>query len=246
MFFYLKPTSWSPKEELIYAIKVGGELHPCTYQSDAKKGKYESFIRGTGWKKSKKVYQVPVYKGTTKEEWEAYLNEHGKYCLFYSITGKQLGDDDCVIWGAKQEFHVAIGVGYEYMANFLTKINALNAKIQKIVLEKHNVDIFSDRMQWNGGKPTDDGWIISQGNLFVVKPCYSLMAYFLTKPHIDPIVDDQKLWKHFVSIVGAKNIDEGEHKEKEFPVSVRDRLTYLFSKEVSDEYAAIMKEFPLG
>lgn len=247
MFFHLKQTGWTPKVDIIYTIKFDGEFHPCTYQREYVEGRnttnFGSFIRGTGWKNSKKGYKIPVYKGTTKEEWESYLSEYGKYCLFFSITGFQLGSDDCVVWAAQQEFNVTLGVGYDYMEGFLGKLNDLNSKIQKIVMDKYKLDIFHTGHQWHGGKYSETSWIISERDLFVVRPQYSLMAYFLTKPHIDPVSDDSKLWKHFVNVIGHNNLDE---MEKEFPVSVRDRLTYLFSKEVSDDYEKLMKAYPIG
>ncbi|MEK6829771.1 MAG: hypothetical protein AABY15_06645 [Nanoarchaeota archaeon] len=240
MFFYLKPTGWEPKEDTFHAIKTAGALHPCTYQSDAKKGKYEAFIRGTGWKKSKNATVVPVYKGTTIEQAQAYMNEHGKYCLFYSITGKHLHDDDCVIWAMKQEFNVAVSLGFEYVENFCKRVNDLNQKIYKIVMDKYKLDIFSERFQYVGGEK-GDGRLISK-DLFQVKPCYSMMAYFLTKPHVDVINDDSKLWKHYVAIHGVDYIDANPN---EFPVSMKQRLEFLFSKEVSEEYENIMKEFQM-
>lgn len=234
MFFYLKPTSWSPKTDHFYAIKVAGEFHPCTYQRDynEESTKFESFIRGTGWKKSKKGYKIPVFKGSTIEEMQAYIEQHGKFSLFYSITGFQLGSDDCVVWAMKQEFNVSLSIGFEYVAKFNKRIQDLNAKIQKIVMDKHGVDVLSGKFQ-----ETKQGRYAGSYDLFYVRPHYSIMAYFLTKPHVDVISDDSKLEKHNKTVNG---------EEAEFPVSMRERLEFLFSKEVSQEYEAIMKEFPLG
>lgn len=241
MFFYLKTTSWTPKTDTIFAIKVDGELHPCTYQRDyheRDKKTYESFIRGTGWKKSKKGYEVPVYRGTTKEEFQAYLEEHGKYCLFFSITGKQLGSGDCVVWAAQQEFNVLLSVGYDYVAGFLEKLNAINKKIADRVQKEHGVDIFLSKVQF-----TKQEQCVGNYDLFVLKPQYSVMAYFLTKPHIDPVNDDDKLWKHYVAVNGHKHVTDNED---EFPVSVRDRLTFLFGEEVANDYENLMNEYPMG
>jgi len=241
MFFYLKPTSWTPKTDTIFAIKTSGELHPCTYQSDyheRDKKTYESFIRGTGWKKSKKGYEVPVYRGTTQDEFQAYLNEYGKYCLFFSITGFQLGSGDCVVWAAQQEFNVILSVGYDYVAPFLERLNAINQKIAKRVQEEHGVDVFSNKVQF-----TKQEQCVGSYDLFYIKPHYSVMAYCLTKPHIDPVTDDEKLWKHYVAVNGHKYVQDNEGK---FPVSVKDRLTFLFGKEVAKEYEELMNDFPMA
>ena len=245
MFFYLKPTSWSPKTDHFYAIKVAGEMHPCTYQIDYndEPTKFESFIRGTGWKKSKKGYKIPVFKGDTIEEMKAYLEEYGKFCLFYSITGFQLGSDDCVVWAMKQEFNVALSIGFEYVSGMVERINKLNSKIQKIVMDKHQVDVLSRKMQWIGGQYTEDSHLVGEYDLFYVRPSYSVMAYFLTKPHLDVINDDNKLWKHYVAVMGYKHT---QANEGEFPVQMRARLEFLFSKEVANEYEALMKEYPMS
>jgi len=245
MFFYLKPTSWTPKEDFLYAIKVDGDLHPCTYQRDYndESTKFESFIRGTGWKKSKKGYKIPVFRGETLEEMKSYLEQHGKYCLFFSITGFQLGSDDCVVWAMKQEFNVALSIGFEYVAKFTKRIHELNAKIQKIVFDKHGVDVLLRKTQWTGGRYSEGAQIIGEYDLFYVKPAYSIMAYFLTKPHLDVVNDDSRLEKHYKAVTGWKHM---EANPDEFPVSMKERLEFLFSKEVAKEYEALMKEFPMG
>ncbi len=240
MFFYLKPTSWTPKADFIYAIKVAGDLHPCTYQKDYndESTKFEAFIRGIGWKKAKKGYKIPVFRGETLEEMQAYLKQHGKYCLFFSITGFELNSGDCVVWAMQQEFNVALSIGFEYVSGFVKRLNDLNAKIQKIVMDKHGVDVLSGTFQ----KTKQDNFTGSY-DLFYVKPAYSLMAYFLTKPHLDVVNDDSKLWKHYTAVNSFKHI---EANPDEFPVQMRARLEFLFSKEVAKEYETLMKEYPMG
>jgi len=245
MFFYLKPTSWTPKADFLYAIKVAGDLHPCTYQTNYndESTKFEAFIRGIGWKKAKKGYKIPVFKGETLEEMQAYIEQHGKYCLFFSITGFELNSGDCVVWAMQQEFNVALSIGFEYVSGFVKRLNDLNAKIQKIVMDKYQVDVLSDKMQWTGGRYSEGARIIGQYDLFYVKPAYSLMAYFLTKPHLDVVNDDSKLEKHYKAVVGYQHI---EANPDEFPVSMKERLEFLFSKEVAKDYEKMMKEVPMG
>lgn len=233
IFNYVGETSWTPKEDF-WAIKVEKELYPCTYQSDAKKGEYESFVRGRGWKKSKKGILVSKFKGESVSDLNSYLKDWGKECLFYSITGFNTNSDDCVIWAARQEFIVSLSVGFEYVAGLTGKINVLNEKIKQIVKEKHGIDMEEHRYQY-----TKEKRLVSIDDLFLIRPSYSLMAYFLTKPNLDVIRDDDRLWKHYVNLNGIEN-------ESEFPVCMRDRLTFLFSKEISDGYEQIMKNYPMA
>lgn len=227
-FFYVQPTSWSPTEPF-YAIKNKGRLIPCSYQSDAKNGKYEAFVRGDGWMKSKKAIEVPLPTGDYKE----YLDKWGEYCLFYGITGFQRHSNDCVVWAADQEFSVALQVGLDYVKQIVSEIHSLNETIRNIVFEKHGVDILCEAMQY-----TNDKKLVWK-NLFKVKPHYSLIGYCLCAPHIDPVSDDDKLWKHFIEVEGIENEDK-------FPVSVKDRMTYLFSEDVATRYEKIMKAYPLS
>lgn len=225
---------------------MDGDFHPCTYQRDYVEGNsksYKSFIRGTGWKSSKKGYKIPVFTGNTTEEIQAYIDEYGKFCLFYSITGFQLNCNDCVVWAMQQEFSVALSVGFDYVAKFTKRVNDLNTKIQKIVMDKHKVDVLSNTFQWTGGKYSENSQIISEYDLFNLRPAYSIMAYFLTKPHVDVLNDDSRLEKHYRAVTSFKHI---ETKPNEFPVSMKKRLEFLFSKEVARDYEAIMKEFPMA
>ena len=233
LFIYLKPTSWSPKESF-YAIKHGNELHPCTYHSDAIKGKYESFIRGEGWKKSKTATLIPLFTGTTIPEFEDYIKQWGKACFFYSVTGKQINDDDCIVWAARQEFMSAMGVGMEYYQKFVTAIRAINDKIYE-VMEKRGFDIHQQYI-------TKDEVFYSTRDFFVVRPSYSIMAYFITAPTVDVIEDDAKLWKHYVE---EYRPETDEELNNVFPVCMKDRITFLFGIEVSDMYEKLMKDFPI-
>lgn len=234
MMFYLKSTDWTPKEPF-FAIKTEGDLHPCCYQSDAKKGKFEAFIRGKGWKKAKKAQLVPLFEGTTKADFEAYLKTWGKYCLFYAITGKELNSGDCIVWHAQQEFIVLLSVGYDYIQSFYERITAINRIIDATIKKHLNVTEITTRYIQN------KKGFFSTDKFFQVRPTYSLMAYFITAPHVDVVSDDDKLWKHFVELYKPT-----EAEMQAFPVSMRDRLTFLFGKEASDMYEAVMKDFPMS
>lgn len=228
--YYLKPTDRTPTEPF-KAIKVNGEFHPCTYQSDAKNGKYEAFV--SGWKKAKKAYDIPLFAGTGKEEFESYLATWGKYCLFYSITGYPLDSGDCVVWAAKQEFMVLLSVGYDYVKSMYDRLIAINDKIIEATKKQLGVAEITYWMDTPKG-------LVTANKLFLVKPHYSIAVYLLTAPHIDPISDDDKLWKHFI-----ETYKPTEQEMDSFPDSVKDRLTFLFGEDVSQMYEAILNDFPL-
>ena len=232
--FYTEKTSWTPEKDF-YAIKFEKEFHPCTYQSDAQNQKYEAFVRGIGWKKSKKGYLIPLFKGTTVEELNDYITEYGKFCAFYSITGFHLYADDCVVWSAKQEFTVGLNIGFDYVSKIVNDVNNLNDKILKLIHEKNTITDLRGKFCYVNGNICD-----METDFFKVKINYSLMAYFLCKPHVDVVSDDDKLYKFYNRISGCKE------DQSEFPVSVKDRFTFLFSEEVSNEYERIMKEYPIG
>jgi hypothetical protein len=230
--FYLPSNFRIPKEPFL-AIKVKGVLHPCSYQSSAKQGKYETFIRGEGWKKSKKAIEVPLYAGSSKEEFEAYLNTWGQYCLFYALSGYQLDDNDCCIWQAQQEFRVLMSVGYDYIQSICERVNAINELIEAATKAQLGVTELTNWMDLENG-------YVQKRDLFRVKVHYSMMCYFLVAPHVDVITDDPKLWKHYVA--AYKPTDE---QMDTFPESPKERLIFLFGEQVATMYEALMNDFPM-
>lgn len=234
MFINLEPTSWTPKESF-YAIKHGGEYYPCYSQRDSKQGKYDTFIGGKGWVKSKTAKLIPLYTGTTISEFERYLKEYGENCLFYSITGFTIDSKDCVVFGAIQEFKVLIAVGFEYFEKFVKSIQEINTKIKEIMLGRG----FDINERWI----TKDDKFYSTKDFFVVRPQYSLMSYFLCAPHVDVVGDDTLLWKHYVEEYKPQTDEELDNV---FPCSPKDRLTFLFSSEVADMYEKILNDFPIS
>ena len=230
--YYLKSSDRTTTEPF-FAIKVKKVLYPCTYQLSAKSGDYRAFVRGTGWKKAKEAVIIPVYSGTTKDEFEAYLTTYGKECLYYSMTGYELNSNDCCAWHSTQEFQVLLSVGYDYMESFHAEISKINTLISNSIKNYLGV---TEITRWIevGDK------FYSSTDFFEVRPCYSMMVYFLTAPHVDVINDDSKLEKHFIALHKPTEIEMNN-----FPESMKDRIIFLFGKDVADLYHSIMSDFPM-
>lgn len=231
MFYYLKNTSWTPTEPF-HAIKHKGTgtYHPCTYQMDAKQNKYESFVYGEGWKRSKKGYLIPLFSGENIQEFKEYSLKYGDFCAFYSVTGKSLTCHDSFVAAAQQEYKVAM-YDIEYFSTYIKAVRSLNQKIIDY-LQFQGWDL---SQRWN----KKDGVLYDMDSLFRVMPSYSLMFYILVKPHLDVLNDDDKLFKHFTEVYRSNT-------EEKFPVCMRDRITFLFNGDIAQDYEYILNNFPIA
>lgn len=233
MFFYIKPNSRYQKE-FIYAIKFKGELHICQFQSFIKDTdkKFESFIYGVGHKSAKQVVKVPTFKGQLKpSELKKYLDTYGKEFLFYSLTGYELSSQDCVCTPMIHEFNSSIMSSFEEVESFVKGINSMNERVRRVLLDKYKVDIFSENtFQYVGG---EGGKLIFTKDLFRFKPSYTMMAYFVTAPTVDVIIDDYRIEQHYKYI--------GDFK-KELPVQMKARLEFLFGKDIAIDYEKLFNK----
>lgn len=232
---YLKETSWTPKEPF-FAIKFENALYPCSYQSDAKKGKFEAFIRGVGHKKAKKGIEIPLLEQNPSiEQLNDYINKYGANCAFYSITGFTIDSNDCVVSAMQTEFKSGLAVGLEYTSKFAGEIHQLNQMIKEVYQTKYGID-FSDSWNTPSKNPKIYGHFFTT-DLFYVRPNFALFFYWLCAPHIDPVNDDSKMEKLFTKLYDSE--------KTEFPVSVKDRLTFLFGEPVCKEYERLMDAYKL-
>lgn len=233
MFFYCIHSNYTPTEPFS-AWKVDGELYP---DNGYEKGKI--FVPGKGYKKkSGKEVTVPLIPDLTAENVQAHFNEYGKYCTFYAITGYDLFDQDCCAQDKIQEFKSAVICGFDYVAGCVEKIQQVNRKIRDILMDRYGLDIRQGAC-WAQYPKTNPEHLVDKDKLFFVKPYYSLMFYIITAPSLDVIHDDDRLWKHYVAINGIN------HKDK-FPVQMKARLTFLFNKEVTDDYEFILHNYGLN
>lgn len=227
--------TYKPKDEL-KCIKHKKILYPLTYQNvklDAKT--FTTFICGEGHVTSKQLILVPLFNEDTAcvESICKYVEDYGEFCLFYSLFGKLLGDDDCSYWGIRQEFMVALNKGVEslkYNSEAVQKVNAINEKI-------HN--IYTSQFTFNGETIEKDGeYVCFKDKLFYVKLCFSINAYFLTKPHVDVISDDEKIFKYYSKVSASTKLDN-------FPTSMKERMELIYGKEITTDYQYILKNFPI-
>lgn len=238
-FFYIEKYR-EDKHDKILCGKFKDKLYPVDYQEINSKGKVEFFIHREGWVKGKKPIWIDRFKGETYNDLINYSREYGENILFYSLTNTTLTDQDCVMHAARQEFKSALWIcEFDYLFRFNDEVKRLNHMIENRYKKLYGANVllkYSTKI--NDGK--SDFQYIFKDKLFFVKPHFSLMAYVITAPHIDPVSDDDKLWKHWV------NVKRNNQSDDEFPVSVKDRLAFLLGRDVSVEYERIMNEYPLS
>jgi hypothetical protein len=163
-------------QQPFYAIKYKGELHPFKDKNEK-----EIFIYGAGRIKIKKqsIVSVPLYSKKISE-WNTYLNEYGKRCLYYSLTGDYLGNQDCCMIRQQQEFGCIVKYGPEKFSQFALNFNAFQ-KIQRDVINA-----------------LPDICLLYSKDMHIT-PRYSIVYSFLTcAPYMDAITDDKKLENTYI------------------------------------------------
>lgn len=242
MFYYCQFDERTPKEPFL-SYKIDGELHPKTSS-----GK-QIFIYGKGWKTPKgKGILIPLLPNLKYESVKSHIEEFGKNCTFYAITGYEIRSQDCCAFASSQEFNVATSKmpeSLEYVAECVSEIKKVNQKIYQLMLEKYGIDMEGRNYQYCKDDPEHKNLIV-KNDLFWLRPHYSLMAYFLTKPHLDVVSDDGKLWKHFVELYPGDKLDLVHEEKCELPIQMKARLEFLFNKEISEDYERIMNKYPMG
>lgn len=238
-FFYIEKYREDEYDKILCG-KFENKLYPANYQKTNSKDMVKFFIYGKGTIERKKPIWVDRLKGETCNDLTNYIREYGENILFYSLTNTTLEDQDCVMHAARQEFKSALWTcGFDYLFEFNDEVKKLNQMIENHykklyganVLLKYSTKINDER---------NDFQYIFKDKLFFVKPHFSVMAYVIVAPYIDPVSDDDKLWKHWV------NVKRNDQSDDEFPVSVKDRLTFLLGKDISTEYERIMNKYPLS
>ena len=166
--------SW--REETIKNTSV---LCPCS--SDDK----EVFVYGLGWKKlgKKNWINVPLFSGEI-EDWDNYLNEYGKDCLFYSLTGYSLQSNDCCANNMISEFLSLLQCkgGIEQYQKYVENIEAIQEIQTKVFEEKLSYMSEYERKSF------------IDKNL--IRPCYRVFL-FITTPYLDTPNDDDKLERFY-------------------------------------------------
>ena len=182
-----------PKSDF-HALKLSGKdkrkLHPSWDEDTIKNTSVlcpcdmldnEVFVQGLGWKKLGKTncVNVPLFSGNV-EDWDGYLNEYGRECLFFSLTGYLLRNQDCCMNKMREEFLSLLQCdgGISHYIEYVESIE----KIQEI-----QTRVFNEKLSYMGDYEKKS-FIVK--NLF--KPCYNLLWY-ITSPYLDTPNDDDKM-----------------------------------------------------
>ena len=231
LFFFIRKTNWTP-DGPFEALEYQKVLYPVL-----SKLSNEVFISGKGWCKSKKRFTITPFSGTTPEDIESYISKYSDECFFYSITGRDLHETDVVSDKMRQEFRsVKKTIGFKEYQVFITEINRLNKIIYDQIMDKNGVDIF----KYDEFQTTKQGKLLFRDPLFYIMPRHSMFFYFTTAPNLDPVIDDDWLFKHSVVLNGS------DWTHANLPVSVKDRLSFLFGEEVSSGYEKLMKKYSIS
>lgn len=229
-FIYLQVQP--PEADTIICGKYDGKLYVSS--SMTKNGKAEFFVNSIGWKKSKPI-AIPRCTATTDEGLTKYLNEYGADALYFSLTENKLHSADCCHYRQRSEFLSAVyRCGFTHLFAMNADVQNLNRMIREESVKTFGVDIYDLKFI----SPKDV--YMNLDDLFIVRPHHSIMGLLITAPHLDPVYDDTLLLKHFTLVNGLAKIDYDD-----FPVSVKDRLSFLFSENVSLEYERIMHKYSM-
>ena len=180
--FYAFKLSKRDKEKLYprwseNKIKETNVLYPQTHSFDGD----EVFVRGLGWKKFGKTNKVfvPLFSGEI-EDWDNYLKEYGKECLFYSLSGYALDDMDCCASNSQDEFLSIMRCkgGITQYQKYVKNIETIQEIQTKLFNEK--LSYMSDYQRKS----------FIDKNL--IRPCFKVFL-FITSPYLDTPNDDEKL-----------------------------------------------------
>lgn len=220
------------KEEVSRFRSVKTDFVPCVDVDD--KGKF--FIYGLGWRKLgvRNRMEIPHFD-INKDDINEYFQKYGIDCLYFSLTGKDYRSSDCCTLPMQYElcsmFRVKNIKDYFEFVDVIKKIQ----NIQTNVIENDK-----DLVDWEKRYYLKDTLISVRYRM-----------YLMTTPHLNCIDDDVQLEKYYrakrkrqlikekLYSYYDKNITTTIDKEIEdgvFPISLQDRLTYLFGKECSDLY----------
>lgn len=206
----------------------------------------EVFVYGLGWKKmtEKNTIEVPVFSGYV-EDWDNYLKQYGKECLFYSISGYDLNSMDCCAYNVRREFHSLLqcdgGIEkYQTYVNTILKIR----EIQKQKIEETFSPFVSD-------------WFVKDlTKKLLFNPSFGIM-FLIFEPYLDTIEDDGKLETFYrkkryyelrgkyESVVEIDDIITKEMDEEDgvFPVCMSNRMSVIYGDECNRLYDYILQNF---
>ena len=225
-------------DDIFYPVD---EYVPEDYQ---KRKTFEVFINGTGWKKcsTKKIMEIPRYS-LQCEDWETYLKVYGIRALFYSLTNVSYGSADACHYNAHMEFNAVLGLkDVSKYVQWLHKVFHIQ-ELCKPYLEEYQ-------------KKVSFPWKFIEEHTII--PHYTLWTGRMGIPFgptLDPISDERMLdslyWKLGLAarneeeniFITADEIIEKMKDDKEWPVSVRDKMIKMFNKDIADLYEECLTFF---
>lgn len=224
------------------AVNYKGELYPVDLSEDELNNeKIEVFIRGIGWKKfsSKKLIDIPRFSLDTKD-WKSYIEKYGHRIMFYSLTNVEYGSWDCCHYHMHKEFNSVVSIGLDNIERYVEWLNMV-LKLQELQLPyledyKNNVSFpFS----------------FVKENTFLPHYTFSVKGFpgsVQCDPTLDPLTDESILnsiyWRLGVYARGeeedifirSEEVEKQMKDDKEWPVSIQDKMIKMFGKEVADLY----------
>ena len=191
-------------------IKNTTVLCPCSLDDK------EVFVYGLGWKKFGKTNKVsvPLFSGEL-EDWDNYLNEYGKECLFYSLTGYSLKSNDCCANNMISEFLSLLQCkgGIKEYQKYVENVET----IQEI-----QTKVFNEKLSFMGNYEKKS---FIEKNL--IRPCYRIL-FFISTPYFDTPADDDKMETFYRTF--RHNEIKTSHKDYERMLE----LTKLMSEEIEN------------
>jgi hypothetical protein len=219
------------KDEPFKAVEIGGILRPIKYKTNT------VFIHGIGGKKFNKKDIVVVPQITEGINIQDYLDLYGKDCLFYTLTGRLINSNDCCYWEINAEFDCMLYFGVDKWIDYIDRVNKLIDVTKNIYIEKWGVNPYIDKVQTAKNKQC-----IFRQNIFKIKIKHFLRGILRVKPYFDVIQDDLGLENTYKYLILDEPLADIEN-DKNFPISMKDRLEYLFNEYVSNEYKSLMWYF---
>lgn len=250
-YYYLgKETSWNryaypiPNEHF-RAVRVKnqrtGEITfvPIVQTVREKERKEKMFFyNGFGWIRlsGRKIYEIPLYDGEPAG-WKKYIEQYGRFCLYYSINGKMINNDCCDFREIQEFFSICNSDAEKYPA-FVDAYLQMNEIQERIINETFE------------GKRL----LTSERDKLFFRPCYSIMG-FAFPFSVDVITDDGRLeafwrayrakdlsWPACVAKDFVEQVDREIGTENEvFPTCMSERIKMIYGSECDRIYEGVLK-----
>lgn len=267
-FIYINENSYGYHNKPIdsfRAVKKDGIIYPLTNINDNK-----AFVYGIGRfnVNKKNLIHVPVYS-EKQEDWNEYLHKYGMYCLFYSISGNDLNSPDCCVSMQQNEFCSVVKCGIFDYLEFTSSFFEFD-KIQRSYISNlkdiYNLDNLYIKPQYKilifPTKPTmdtilDDSKLekvyfytryqqLLNSDLSIINE-YNNIQNEIKK--FDNCSMDRELLKKssslFAKIVSdlTKQTYDEIKRGDQFPICMKDRISYLYGDRASDLYNSMLNSF---